>query len=788
MCFIIFNKGVFVMTKISAIDNIFVKRLKNINPKNRAALVSIPFAAATAGALSAVTTSPMIFSSQYKNFAKTVDEDNYFQLKINKETGKPYEADIFQKTSANHLYNNDDVVVTAPTGTGKTAIAEYIMTKNLKEGKSTYYTTPLKALSNEKFRDFSNIYGEENVGLLTGDTKINPDAPIVIMTTEVYRNMAIAQLFDNEKHFSENLKTVIFDELQYLGDIDRGGIWEQSIMFTPKNVQMLSLSATAKNAENINKWMGQIRGQQAQKAVCDGNYKPADFKKSVWVDVPAENRHVPLEIDIESIAPALGKKNSHKSSKSRASKKEAAKIAKTIFAQPDEGSYSKLTMKLLGEGKLPAIYFVFSKKESRNLLKSLAADNDLTTKEEKEEINRIIQSYIDKGKYLGVSLNTEALSRGFAIHNAGLLPTQKELVEELFQKKLVKVAIATETLSAGINMPARTTVISSPRKPSSTTDGAEDGKRDLTPNEFHQMAGRAGRRGIDTKGFCLPLSCNTAQSKAFETLKASTSNDLISNYKFDFSFIANYVANYKDDAKIHEIIGKTFYGFTNKYMRENLYSQFNTMKKILETNGFVTKNGNVTLKGELLKHVNGYEQIPIINAVADKDFAGLTPVELAGVVSALANVQYNHVTKYPLKPYELDNENENVVNITNKLANDFEKYSENMKSIYENTEIGLSSKVVNHVYEWAKLNSQSDISRENWHELCKGRLSDSIRDEGTVFKEIIMTIDLMKQMCDICDAGIYNSVGDEQNYYIKLKNNLRVGINLLQREPVDAEK
>ena len=776
------------MVKIAPINNLLTKSIKNLSHTKMVNPVTIPLVSTAVAGAGIASTLPMIFSNNYKDFTRTVDEDNYFQLKTNPETGKPFQADVFQKTSANHLFNNDDVVVTAPTGTGKTAIAEYVMTKNLKEGKTTYYTTPLKALSNEKFRDFSKIYGEENVGLLTGDTKINVKAPIIIMTTEVYRNMAISQLFDDKRGLPDNLKTVVFDELQYLGDVDRGGIWEQSIMFTPKNVQMLSLSATAKNAENINKWMGQIRGLQTQRAYCDGNFVPKENnKKSVWVDVPAENRHVPLEIDIESSAPSLGKKHNGKSVKSKAAKKEAAKIAKTIFAQPDEESYSKLTMKLLKEDKLPAIYFVFSKKESRSLLKSLAAANDLTTKEEKEEIKNIINKYQKDGKYLGVSLNTDALERGFAIHNAGLLPTQKELVEELFQKKLVKVAIATETLSAGINMPARTTVISSPRKPASTTDGAEDGKRELTPNEFHQMAGRAGRRGIDTKGFCLPLSCNTAQTKVFEDLKASTSNDLISNYKFDFSFIANYLANYKDDSKIKDIIAKTFYGFTNKYMRANLYEQYFTMKNILEKNDFVTQAGDMTLKGELLKHVNGYEQIPIINAIANKDLEGLNPIELAGVVSALANIQYNHSVKFPLKPYDIDNESEKVVSVTRKLANDITEYCESMKVIYENTEMGLNPKVINHVYEWAKLNSESEYSRDNWHELCKGRLSDTIRDEGTVFKEITMTVDLMKQMCDICDAGVSKTLGKEQNYYLKLRQNLREAIVLLQKEPVETE-
>ena len=728
----------------------------------------------------AVATYPMIFSNNFKEYDKSINEDNYFQLKTNPKTGKPYEADVFQKTAANYLFNNNDVVVTAPTGTGKTAIAEYVMTKNLKEGKKTYYTTPLKALSNEKFRDFKKTYGEENVGLLTGDTKINSDAPIVIMTTEVYRNMAISKLFEDETPLPEDLKTVIFDELQYLGDVDRGGIWEQSILFTPKNVQMLSLSATAKNAGTINDWMAKIRSESPLKAQTNGVYKPADGRKSVWVDVPAENRHVPLYMSIENATPDLGLKNR----KSKSAKKEAIKKSKTIFAKPDAASYSMLTNKLQNEGKLPAIYFVFSKKESRNLLQYLSKTNDLTTPNERAEIAKIIKRYEDEGKYLGENLNIAALFKGFAVHNAGLLPTQKELVEELFQKKLVKVAIATETLSAGINMPARTTVISSPRKPSSTSDGGEDGKRTLTPNEFHQMAGRAGRRGIDTKGYSMALSCNTAQSKILEGLKASTSNNLESNFKFDFSFIANYLSNYSNDSKIKDVISKTLYCFTNKYMRDELYNQYQVMKNVLERKNYVS-DGKLTVKGELLKHVNGYEQIPVINAVASKVFAKLNPVELAAAVSALANIQYSDSEKYPLKPFEIHNESINLMKSAHRIAADVKQYRQDMKGLYKTVDMGISSKVINHIYEWAKLNDSSDNSRQNWHNLMRGELKDTIKDEGSLFKEITMTVDLMKQMCDICDTGRLYS--NDEDYYLKLKLNLRHAIDLLQREPVDAD-
>ena len=266
---------------------------------------------------SAITSLPLatfgiILSGFLKDYNSTVENENYFQLKHDKKTGKPFKPDVFQNAAGMNLYLDNDVLVTAPTGTGKTAIAEYVITKNLKEGKKTFYTTPLKALSNEKFLDFSKIYGEENVGLLTGDTKINADAPIVIMTTEVYRNMAAAQSLnfsDTEEHgIPDNVKTVIFDELQYLGDSDRGGIWEQSLMFTPKDIQILSLSATIGNNEEINNWIASIKNNKSIAVTPDKNYIPIEkkAKETVLINVPSENRHVPLHFEIIHAAPEIG--------------------------------------------------------------------------------------------------------------------------------------------------------------------------------------------------------------------------------------------------------------------------------------------------------------------------------------------------------------------------------------------------------------------------------------------------------------------------------------------------
>lgn len=736
---------------------------------------SIPI---TAAAVSA----GMMVSDKCKNFYKTLEE-NFFQLKTNPETGEAYKPDVFQTTSANHLFLGDDVIVTAPTGTGKTAIAEYIITKNLREGKRTFYTTPLKALSNEKFRDFAKIYGEEMVGLLTGDTKINTKAPIIIMTTEVYRNMATSAYFDKSRELPKDLKTVIFDELQYLGDVDRGGVWETSIMLTPPNVQMLSLSATAKNAGDINDWIASIRGQKGLAVNADGNYhtNPSNKPRSVWVDVPAKNRHVPLDITLEHVSPDGSKKTPNKTKKQN-----SEDFKKALSLKTNISTYKYLTKNLRDADKLPAIYFIFSKKDSRALLKYFEEYGDnLTTKEEQSDIQATIDRYEKEDIYLGESLNKEAMLKGYATHNAGMLPAQKQLIEELFQRKLLKVAIATETLSAGINMPAKTTVITAVRKPASTSDELKDGKRNLTPNEFHQMAGRAGRRGIDKHGYCIPLSCNKAQTTIIEDLIASPSNNLSSNFRFDYAFVANYLAQFDSSEEVKNFIKRTFFAQGNEHKANALYKEFKIKRDILRNDGFV-EGKDLTLKGELLRNINGYEQIPVINFIADKKLEGLCTVELAAIIGGMANIDYKDRLRSKEEIFALDGiSNEKLETAADELNDEIRAYSDRVTDLNPEKRMEVNQNVIKHLYEWARLNSENDDSRKNWKELYSGELKDTIRDEGTLFKEITMTVDLMKQMVGICDVGEALSESEtDKNYYSDLRNKLFDAIYLLQQEPI----
>ena len=718
-------------------------------------------------------------------------KENYFNLPLDKKTGEPFKADIYQKAAAENLYKGNDVIVTAPTGTGKTAIAHYIINKNLAEGRKTFYTTPLKALSNDKVREFQKIYGEENVGLITGDKKINKDAPIVIMTTEVYRNMVVKDRLTEPNPILDNLKTVVFDELHYLGDSDRGGVWEQAIMFTDPNVQTLSLSGTMANPEKITDWMASVKGQKTEKVTPQAGYRAnSEGVHTVLVNVPPENRHVPLNYEVVHVdgQRAKGGGGGSKADRARA-KAKARQLALSDSAMPAKHSYSYMVDKLKQEDKLPAIFFIFSKKEGKAVLRHLSDYGDkLTTDKETKQIEETINDFKERGKYLGESLNIEALKKGYALHNAGMLPEQKELIEELFQKKLLKVVISTETLSAGINMPARTTVISGVRKPTDTPDGA-DHKRYITPNEFHQMAGRAGRRGIDTVGYCYTMSVNKSQDKKFNELINTPSNPIESHLNLDYSFVATAGDAFRDKTKLKPIFEKSLYAYDEDPQKiaqnaDKMAKDFAMKEEILKDYSYLDKNNHLTTKGKLLTMLNGYEQIPVINSVTSGELFGLDSIQLAGYVAGLANMESGVKSDFPDRNDEFYMEDELVSDMLydlDSLVNNYNRY------IYspQGKELRQNKNAVKHVYKWAELNADSDDSRKNWKELYSGDLKKSIRDEGTLFREIMMTTDLLKQMDEIAQAGAELSEKEkDKKYYYTLSDTIKGSLELLNKEPV----
>lgn len=727
----------------------------------------------------------IIVSEFVKNFNRTV-EQNYFKLAKNPETKEQFQPEIFQKAAAMNLYSGNNVLVTAPTGTGKTAVAKYIITKNLKDGKRTFYTTPIKALSNDKYNEFCKIYGEKNVGILTGDTKINATAPIVVMTTEIYRNMAIAEAFNakNDKNagLPGDLATVVYDELHNLNDEDRGGIWEQSIIFTPQNVQMLSLSATINNNIDVNNWLASTKNNQ--NAVCvtpDKHYiaKNNGKTESVLINVPTWERPVPLNFSIIQ---------------AKAERTEKDEVVEEICAKPNDDSIKNLTRYLYENDLTPAIYFVFSIKNCRHLLNKLSNESEiLTTKDEQKKIMNIVNKYKADDIYLGETLNIEALKKGYAIHNASLLPSQKKLVEELSQKGLLKVILATGTLNSGIDMPAKTVVMTSFRVPASQGDGAADNKQNMSVMTFLQSAGRAGRKGKSKEGYVYCLACNKTQKDIYEHLITSEPENIQSKLKLDYSFICQYSSLFEKDDKLKEIFSKTLFAFDSNSKKANsekideLLNTFNCKKNILLNDKFLDKNSDTTIKGEMLKILNGYEQIPIINMIADKTPSELNKSELAGLLASMANIEYLQNTKLPTKTFDYSLISDTKLRAEmEKLSKKINQYNGRMFNISDFQKIKLNYDSAIRVFTWAELNSTNSNSRKNWAKMYSKDNEIKMIDEGSFFKEIRMTCDLIKQLIKVSECGRQNSKSaEDKRYYADLNSKLHGILALIQKEPAN---
>ena len=755
-------------------------------------VASAPIRNTNLNQLNAINRSLVKFTGYRATFKQTL-EDNYFNLPTDKNTGKAFHPDVYQKAAAENLYKGNDVVVAAPTGTGKTAIAHYVIQKNLMEGKKTFYTAPLKALSNDKVREFQKIYGAENVGLLTGDRKVNKDAPIVIMTTEVYRNMLMQDAMENHNPMLKDLKTVVFDELHYLNDEDRGGVWEQSILFTKPKTQILALSGTMGNAGKVTDWIASTKGHgTAEKVTPDDDYKALDTRNAhtVLINVPSENRHVPLDFQVLKLDHKKGRYDK-KGSKPGMARKVSTKPPEEI--QPTNEDYIDMVYKLKKEDKLPAIMFVFSKRKSKDLLDEMKYNGPfLTTPQEAKQVRATIREYKAQGKYLGELLDEEALERGYAIHNAGMLPEQKELIEKLFQEKLVKVALATETLSAGINMPARSTVITSLIKPVSRKVN-EDGKRCLEPNEFHQMAGRAGRRGIDKRGYTYCMAVNNAQEKGFKKLIGEKANDIDSHLNTDFSFVANVDKNFNSDEFLTNFYQKSLFAYDKDPKQKDLKTKalvedFKVKEKILKDNAFITSSNKVTEKGELLAKLNGYEQIPVIDAIYNQDMKGMDAQQLAGYAAGLAmlSTEEQKGKGDTFVPFEDELLEKKASNLSERV----DEYNEDVyPKLGQGQELHLNTDAMKHVYKWADLNSENEDSTENWHDMFKGDTGFKFKDEGSLFKEITMTTDLLKQINEIAEYAKEQTVNaPDKRYYSKLQETTTDAIDLINRKPAKQDE
>ena len=474
-----------------------------------------------------------------------------------------FDFDEFQLRACQALQDGRGVLVAAPTGSGKTVVGEFAVELALTGGRKAFYTTPIKALSNQKYTDLVRRHGAAAVGLLTGDNTVNGEAPVVVMTTEVLRNMLYA-----DSPTLAGLGFVVMDEVHYLADRLRGAVWEEVIIHLPDDVQVVSLSATVSNAEEFGAWLDTVRGDTA---VVVSEHRPVPLWQHVLVGTrlydlftdssgeavaviggappPAGEPAAVSQADLDParVNPELRRLAREESRIERMSRGSGNGRTGGGNHRRRPGRYhapsrAEMVATLDRAGLLPAIDFIFSRAGCEAAVQQCVAGGvRLTSPAEREEIRRVVDARCaeigdEDLAVLGYWEWADALERGLAAHHAGLLPSFKEVVEDLFTQGLVKVVFATETLALGINMPARSVVLEKLVKWNGETHA------DITPGEYTQLTGRAGRRGIDVEGHGVVLWRPGIDPEAVGGLASTRTYPLRSSFRPTYNMAVNLVA------------------------------------------------------------------------------------------------------------------------------------------------------------------------------------------------------------------------------------------------------
>ena len=499
----------------------------------------------------------------------------------------PFPLESFQIEACHALEGGNSVLVAAPTGAGKTVVGEFAAQLAVHFKKKCFYTTPIKALSNQKFQELSEKFGEEKVGLLTGDTTINPEAQIVIMTTEVLRNM----IYTGSSTLSD-LKYVVMDEVHYLADKFRGAVWEEILIHLPESIQISALSATVSNAEEFGEWIQTVRGDTK---VIVSEVRPIPLYQHVLFG----NRLLDLFVDTGKINPEILKleKDSLRQVKYRRSgNNQHRKSSSSDQLTPSIRYLNRAEMieKMDREGLLPAITFIFSRKACDAAVKQCLSSNlRVTDFDERALIREIIKDKTsslpeEDLAILGFHEWADGLERGIAAHHAGLLPAFKETVEELFQSGLVKVVFATETLALGINMPARTVILEKLSK----WNG--DAHVSITPGEYTQLTGRAGRRGIDIEGNAVIYWNKDVDSASAAGLASTRTYPLKSSFKPTYNMTINLISQMGADRARRSL--------------ESSFAQFQADKAVVGLNRQIKRNNDAIseLEAEVDCHLGDF--------------------------------------------------------------------------------------------------------------------------------------------------------------------------------------
>jgi superfamily II RNA helicase len=650
------------------------------------------------------------------------------------ETGEPItfkdgEDDIrldnFQKQAIAAVEQGHSVLVAAPTGAGKTLIAEHLVRKCMNKNQGVIYTAPIKALSNQKYRQFQALF-PGRVGIITGDVNLNPHAPLLIMTTEIFRNKILEIQSTLDDHY-----WIIFDEIHYLDNLERGTVWEESLILMPKHMKFMGLSATIPNVDKFAAWLRDIHAHPV--AVIKENKRP-----------------VPLHFLFQCHGRICDEFKEIKAEGYGQRKKRRFKDRRLQDEDWRKNKPLDLVRHLKDSDRLPCIYFSFSRKRCEVLAEEAAQLNYLTG-EEKLEILQTYDEFCIKHDLLHEERTQklrELVKKGAAYHHAGIHPMLKEILERLFTQKLIKIIFTTETFALGINMPARTVALDEVKK--------KYGRfyRALKVRDFFQMAGRSGRRGIDKEGF---VYCRIdPRTVSYEELKGIFKNkpeDIHSRFNTSYATILSLYETFGEDLfQVHALSFHSFLEGADSSLRR--LDQMKARLKILKQLGYIHEY-RLTEKGHFAKKIHGNE-LPLAELFGYGVLEDLTLNQLG--ILALAAV---FMPRPNVKKPKLTGEIKSLETITTEVVRGIHRFEKKMrlgylsKSFYYDLSVSL--------LDW--------MNREDFH-----RIIEQLKvDEGEVIRYYRMGIQVLREMLE---TPVSNS----------LKQKIQRAIDLINRGVIDAEE
>jgi superfamily II RNA helicase len=636
----------------------------------------------------------------------------------------PFELDDFQKEAIEAVQQDRSVLVSAPTGAGKTLIAEHLIEKCMEEQRGIIYTAPIKALSNQKFREFQALFPDQ-VGIITGDVNIRPYSPLLIMTTEIFRNkiLEIESSLDNH-HW------IIFDEIHYLDSLERGTVWEESLILLPKHMRFLGLSATIPNVDQFAAWLREIHTHPIQV-------------------IKEAQRPVPLHFFFQCSGRICDELNEVKRVAYSQRKQRRFRDNQLLTEDHREDRPFALIRHLKETDRLPCIYFSFGRKRCE-ILAERVAHLDFLAAGEREQILDFYDDFCTRygieGEERSENLRT-LVKKGVAYHHAGIHPMLKEILEQLFTRRLIKVIFTTETFALGINMPARTVALDEVKK--------KYGRffRVLKVRDFYQMAGRSGRRGIDSEGFV--YSRVNPRAIKFQELQSTIRGEpeiIRSRFNTSYATILNLYETYGEN--LLDIHSLSFFNFQEKASHSS--RQLEQMKSrlyILKKLGYIHEN-QLTEKGHFAKKIHGNE-LPMAELFGYGVLEELT-LNQVGVL-ALAAV---YTPRPNIKKQKYPGEIKTLESITTEVVRGIHRFEKKQRLSYLSKPFFYDLSVS--LLDWMKNKSFPRI------------LERLAIDEGEVIRYYRMSIQVLREMLE-------TPVSRE------IKQKIEKAIQLINRGAIDAE-